>query len=305
VWQLAALQAAYGAAEGFNGPASVAIVPQTVAPEDLQRANALLGLSDNAAAVLGPSLAGVIVATAGAGWGLAADAVTFALSAMLLLAMRVPGLASDAIAAVRADLLSELRAGWQAFRSRTWLWTTVLYFTLYVGLAYAPYLVLGPQIAKSALGGPGAWAAISASLGVGAVCGGLIGLRWRPRHPLRSAMSLFALSGPGLLVLLGLHAPLPALIAIAIFDGAASSLFNALWYTAMHSEVPAGELSRVTSWDYLGSLVLEPAGLALTGPIAVAIGFSATLYGAAGIAVMLTIAVLLVPAVRNFTIGAH
>jgi uncharacterized membrane protein len=90
------------------------------------------------------------------------------------------------------------------------------------------------------------------------------------------------------------------LVVAALVDGAASSLFNAFWLTAQQSEIPAAELSRVSSWDYLGSLVLAPAGLAITGPVAVAVGLSTTLYGAAAIALLLTVAILLVPAVRNF-----
>ncbi|HEY0517408.1 MAG TPA: MFS transporter [Solirubrobacteraceae bacterium] len=300
VWELVALQAAYGAAEGFFGPASIAIVPDTVPAAKLQEANALLGLTENAAAVLGPALAGVIVAVAGAGWGLAADGATFAVGIALLLPMRTGEAAAGGAARARAGMLTELRAGWHAFRARSWLWITVLFFTLYMGLVYAPYQVLGPQIARTSLGGAGAWAAISAALGVGAVGGGLIGLRWKPVHPLRATFLVFAVSGPALLLGLAVHAPLPALLAVAFLDGAASSVFNALWFTAQHAEIPPGELSRVSSWDYLGTLVLSPAGLAVTGPIALAIGFSATLYGAGALSFALTVAVLLVPAVRNF-----
>jgi len=72
----------------------------------------------------------------------------------------------------------------------------------------------------------------------------------------------------------------------------------------MQRDVPASEQSRVTSWDYLGSLALQPVGLALTGPIAAAIGISATLYGAGGLFVVLVLAVLAVPAVRNFELPA-
>jgi MFS family permease len=121
VWQLAALQAVYGGAEAFFGPASTAVVPQTIESGDLQQANALMALSGNVAAVLGPAFAGVIVATIGAGWGLAIDAGTFVASAIFLALMRV----KPVILASRASTLAELRAGWQAFRSRTWLWVTV------------------------------------------------------------------------------------------------------------------------------------------------------------------------------------
>jgi hypothetical protein len=57
----------------------------------------------------------------------------------------------------------------------------------------------------------------------------------------------------------------------------------------------------VTSWDYLGTLAMQPLGLALTGPVAAAVGLSETLYGAAALSVVFVLAVLAVPAVRNFT----
>ncbi|MGO9761858.1 MAG: MFS transporter [Solirubrobacteraceae bacterium] len=301
VWQLAGLQALYGAAAGFFGPAATALVPQTMDAADLQQANALLGLSGNAAAILGPALAGVIVATLGPGWALAGDAGTFAVSATCLSLMRVTPL----LAAARASTLAELQAGWRAFRSRTWLWVSVLYFTLFLALAYSPLQVLGPQVARSSLGGPGAWAAISTALGIGAAAGGALGLRWRPRHPLRAAFIAFLIAGPLLFALLAAHAPLALIVATALVDGASGTLFNAFWFTALQHEVPATELSRVSSWDYLGSLALQPLGLAASGPVAAAVGVSTTLYGAGGVFLVLLIAVLAVPAVRNYTAGTH
>jgi MFS family permease len=301
VWQLAGLQALYGAAEGFFGPAATALVPQTVAADDLQQANALLGLSANAAAILGPALAGVVVATLGPGWALAGDAATFLVSAVLLGLMRVEPL----LAVARVSALSELRAGWRAFRSRTWLWVTVLYFTLFLALAYSPLQVLGPQVARSSLGGAGAWAAISTALGVGAAAGGVLGLRWRPRHPLRAAFVAFLIAGPALFALLAAHAPLALIIVTALVDGASGTLFNAFWFTALQREVPAAELSRVSSWDYLGSLALQPLGLAASGPVAAAVGVSSTLYGAGALFLALLLAVLAVPAVRNYSAVAH
>ncbi len=296
VWQLAVLQAVYGGAEAFFGPASTAVVPQTIEAGELQQANALMALSGNIAAVLGPAFAGVIVATIGAGWGLAIDAATFVASALFLALMRV----EPVIVAARASTLAELRAGWQAFRSRTWLWVTVLYFALFLGFVYAPLLVLGPEVARTALGGPGAWAAITTALGLGALAGGLVGLRWRPRYPLRVAFIAFLIAGPALFVLLAAHAPLPLIVAAALVDGASGPLFNTLWYTALQREVPANELSRVSSWDYLGSVAMLPVGQAISGPVAGAIGLSTTLYLAGSLFVVLLAAVLAVPAVRNF-----
>jgi hypothetical protein len=69
------------------------------------------------------------------------------------------------------------------------------------------------------------------------------------------------------------------------------------------AQVPAEELSRVSSWDYLGTLALQPLGLAASGPIAALIGVSSALYGAVGLILLLGLGILAVPLVRNFTPG--
>ena len=297
VWQLAALQAVYGAARAFFGPASTALVPETVPAPDLQRANAVLALSQNITAVVGPGVAGVIVAALQPGWGLAIDALTFVGSAACLVAMPVFAAAPRE----RASMLHELRAGWSAFVSRAWLWITVACFTLYIGFAWAPFQVLAPQVARAWLGGPGAWAAIAVALGVGSVAGGVVALRLRPRYPLRIPLAVFVVVTPALTALVAAHGPLPVILAVALVDGAAGTLFNTFWFTALQSDVSPDELARVVSWDWMGSVALLPVGQALSGPVASAIGISATLYGAAGLTLLLFASALAVPAVRKFS----
>jgi predicted MFS family arabinose efflux permease len=302
IWQLAALQAIYGAAEAFFNPAATAVVPQTIDESQIQQANALIGLTESVSAVLGPAVAGVLVATAGPGWGLAADAVTFLASAAFLSRLRLTG---EPVTTTRTGALHELRAGWQTFRAHTWLWVTSAYFALFLALGYAPLQVLGPQVARRSLGGAGAWAAIGTARGLGALFGGGLGLRWRPRHPLRAAFVVFIIATPALLVAIAAHAPLGIILALALIDGVNVALWDTMWLTAIQGEIPRGELSRVASWDELGAFTLQPLGQVASGPIAIAIGLSATLYGAGVLTLLLLIAVLAVPAVRNFRLSAR
>jgi uncharacterized membrane protein len=165
---------------------------------------------------------------------------------------------------------------------------------------FAPLDVLGPELAKRYLGGAAAWAAINTTSGVGSVLGGAVGLRWRPRYPLRTAFLLTLAGEPAMLALLGAGGPLAPIIAFALISGMAATLFNVFWFTALQREVTAEEISRVSSWDHLGTYALQPIGLAVIGPIGIAVGLSTTLYAAAGLVVLLTAAVLALPAVRNF-----
>jgi MFS family permease len=297
LWELAALQAVYGTARAFFDPAALSVVPQTVDADQLQRANSLIALTGNVASVVGPAVAGVIVAAAEPGWGLAFDAVTFVASVACVLAM--PPVATEV--RERASLLHELRHGWGSFRARRWLWVTVSCFTLYIGCAWAPWQVLGPQIARVSLGGPGAWAAIVVALGVGSIAGGVIALRARPRYPFRLSFAIFVVITPTMLALVAAHAPVAVILPVAFIDGSSGTMFNTFWFTALQSDVPAGELARVMSWDYFGSVAILPLGQALSGPVAAAVGSSTTLYGAAVLTMILFGLGLAVPAVRNFS----
>lgn len=303
VWQLAALQALYGMADGFFTPAANGLVPQVVAAEDLQPANALLGLSESVTSILGPAVAGVIVVGVGAGWGLAVDAATFLGSAAFLAALRVDP-AAQVVREHTASVLRELREGWKAFSSRRWLLVSVGYFTLMFAFGFSTFRVLGPEVAEKFLGGPGAWAAISTAMGVGALAGGVLALRWKPAHPLRAAFIISLFGVPLTLLLLGAHAALWLIILTAVIEGVIGSFFNAVWFTAMQRSVSADEISRVTSWDAVGSYALQPVGLALVGPIAAAIGVSTTLYAAGGIFLVITVGVIAMPSVWNFDGGA-
>ena len=78
---LVALAAVYGAADAFFAPAFSGMLPVTVAPANLQPANALRGLSFSFGSVAGPVIAGLLIAFAGGpGGALLFDAVTFAVS---------------------------------------------------------------------------------------------------------------------------------------------------------------------------------------------------------------------------------
>ena len=132
-------------------PASTALVPETVSLQNLQSANALLGLTRAATMIAGPALAGVLVATASPGAALAVHAACYLVSAAFLIPMRTRA----APATIRTGFLRELRDGFTEVRSRRWLWTSILAFTIFTTIAYPAFMIAGPVIAKESLGGPG------------------------------------------------------------------------------------------------------------------------------------------------------
>jgi hypothetical protein len=87
--------------------------------------------------------------------------------------------------------------------------------------------------------------------------------------------------------------------ATAFAAGASVEVFSVNWATTMQQEIPPAMLSRLSSYDALGSFALAPAGTAVAGPLAASFGTSAVLAAGAILVVLLTAVVLLVPEVRN------
>jgi MFS family permease len=293
VWHFLVGAVLVGAAESFFSPASTGLIPQAVTPGRLQQANALIALSRSGSWVFGPALSGVIVAGAGAGWVFLLDALTFVASAAFLGLLRVP----PGPAVERQSFVSDLALGWREVRTRRWLWTSLLAFGL-GNMAWSAIAVLGPVVAERELGGASAWGLIATGGGIGGIVGGVLALRWRPARPL--------LVSHALVVTMGLHAvafavPLP-LLALAAWSAAVSLtiiLANALWETFLQLSVPRTALSRISSYDWMVSLVFMPVGFALWGPLSEVLGVRETLLLAAGLFGASKAAVLLVPDVRR------
>jgi predicted MFS family arabinose efflux permease len=294
IWHLAVIAFVRAVGGSFFFPASQGIVPQTVPTSLLQPANALLRLTLNATNIGGAALGGVVVAFAGPGWALAFDAATYGAGAVLLLPMTIvaPEQVGD------ASFLGELRAGWHAFRSRTWIWVVVLGFGFSNAAEASALNVLGPVIAKESLGGASAWGAILAAQGVGLVLGGLVALRIHPRRPLLLGVSAVVFFIP-VIALLALRAPWQAIALSALLAGVGIELFGVFWELSLQGHVPNDVLSRVSAWDALGSWVLMPAAYAVVGPISELIGITATLWACCAISAVAILAQLLSREVRE------
>ena len=293
LWMFAVTAALFGAASAFFGPASTGLVAETVSRTRLQQANALLALSESGTSVFGPAVAGILVATVGPAWVFAVDGATFVASAAFILGVRLP----RRVEAPRQRFLADLAEGWKEVTARRWLWASLIAFSL-SNLCTGAFYVLGPVVFADELGGASDW---GIALTIGA-CGGLLGsavaLRWRPSRPLRAAFVVWAATA---LPPLTLIEPFPAIVvgAACALSFASITLGNAIWEANLQEQIPRDVLSRVSSYDWLVSLVFMPLGFALAGPAADHIGLDATLLAAATISVVVHVAVLALPSARN------
>src|ERR1700722_2180024 len=273
VWELGAGAALYGAASSFFGPASTALVPETVPNDQLQQANSLLGLPQSFFSVAGPAAGGVLIAVFGTGWLFAADAASFFVSLACLAVLRVPPRTLPAPGSFIADLAE----GWHELAIRPWYWINLLAHAC-GNFALPAFFVLGPVIAVRSLGGASAWGAISGSWGVGAIVAGIVVLRYKPRRPLVTADLLAAgLALP--LLALGLSHSVALITAANAWFGFELIISNTLWYTTMQTLIPDKVRARVDSYDWLISMVIMPVGYVVAGPLSSSVGFTSTLVG--------------------------
>lgn len=298
LWHLVALSALFGLGWAFFLPTATAFVPETVSSHRLQQANALIASVYSAAQILGPVAGGVLVVSAGAGWALAVDAVTFLLSALFV--ARVTTTArprSDA-----ASFVADLKHGWREFRSRTWLWVDGLYSAVTAGAVLPAFFALGPVVADRHLAGARSWAAIVTAFGIGSVIAGLFLMRFRPQRPLLVGVPPLMLLGLPLVLMATIDQV--AIISVgALAGGAGLTMFNTLFETTVQEHVPAESLSRVASIDWTLSQGLQPIGYALVGPLAASLGLEVPLIAAACWVVVATAVVLAVPSVRRLRRG--
>jgi MFS family permease len=265
IWHLVVIEALFGTSEAFFRPAHTGLVPRTVPEAEIQEAQALSNLTVNLSELVGPALATALVLGVGAGWAFLLDAATFAVSAWFLTRVRtadVPPAADE-----RRTLLAELGEGFHEVRTRGWLWVTVVVFALAIPLGYAPLFVLGPTLAEDGYGTSAIFGLLTTAFGAGALAGALLGLRWRPEHPMRAAFMVIA-AWPFMLIAFALEAPVAVVLVLGAATGAGFAMFDILWNTAMAERIPPRALSRASSYEWMGSLILLPVGYLAAGPAA-------------------------------------
>jgi MFS family permease len=275
LWQMIALECVTGSGMAMFYPASQALLPWIVPSNLLTQASALSRLMMNAGQMIGAAVAGLVVAAIGPGWALAICGLGMTGTVPVLLSLR----AAKGVRAPHHGMIRELRHGWSEFRSHTWLWAIVLQYCVVMMAWYGAFQVLGPVVARSHLGGPAAWGAITAAESIGLICGGLVALRFSPRRPMLFVVLMGMTITIPTLSLAGLW-PLPVVCVCAFGVGIAIEVMMVVWTVTMMTNIPADRLARVSSYDALGTIMAMPLGALAAGPIAATIGVSTTQYGA-------------------------
>jgi MFS family permease len=264
LWMVIVLEALNGVASAFTFPAMQGVVPLVVHRTYIQQANALLGFTRNGLAVLGPTVAALLVVTVGSGWAIAVDAATWAVASFCMSRLKLEGAMKTK--GPMTSMVRDLKDGWSAFTTHTWVWVVVVSFGVLNAIHAGALYTLGPVIAKETIGVAG-WGYVLSAEAAGLLVMTLLMLKLRLHRPLRAGMLGVCLVG-GPMIVLGLDPLLVALVPLAFLGGCGIEVFGIGWQTAMHEHIPNEVMSRVASYDALGSFVAIPIGQLVYGPLA-------------------------------------
>lgn len=294
---IAVAQAVAGVASavGLSNLAPLVTRVVTGSGSERQKANSLMGVAKSVSQLAGPALAGTLIWAVGIGWVFVLDSAAFAVSAAMMLMVRLSRKATPA--AARRAILTGLVEGWGEVRARDWYWISLIAHATWNFVA-SVLLTLGPLIAVTRLGGQGTWVAVTQAGGIGLLAGSLLAGRARPRRPILAGnLALASYAVP--LALFAIGAPVPVLVAGYGIAMAGLGFLNPTWQTAVQTVIPQHALARVSSYDWLVSLAAQPLGVILA-PIALhAWGAEPPLLASAVLVAAVCAGTALAPSVRN------
>ena len=248
-----------GLGSGLGFPVFTALIADTVPEQQRQSANGLFRLVINLSRVGGAGIAGLMIVTLGNAGTMFIVGSGFVASALIVSGIKVHQLPGSGESAIK-----DLTNGWKEFISYPWVVIIVVCYMIMNSMYAGTIDVIGPVIAKSDLGGAKGWALIAMCGSLGALVGTVIALRLKYRRPLITA-SLSSFAFPIFIMLFSFPAPLYVLAIGAALAGISMDIFGVAWDGALQREVAREKLSRVSSYDWFGSMVAIPVGIIFAG----------------------------------------
>ncbi|MGI9171489.1 MAG: MFS transporter [Candidatus Nanopelagicus sp.] len=297
LWVLLVTNGFFGLMWGIFWPAFTGVIPAVLPEAGLQKGNALNAFVTNAGVILGAAVAGILIELFGVALTLAIDAASFFFSGLMIFTFRhlTPRAEHS-----ENTMLDDLLHGWRVFLSFRWIVIIVAAFSFIVMCWAAAENVLGPLIALEHFNGPKSWSFVISAESAGLIVGSLIAIKVKSKFPMRFLMLssftitfyIWSLAKPQSLLLIAFG---------AFLFGITLDLWGTLWNTALQRKVPRESLSRVASFDAMGSMMFRPIGLAIAAPLSTLVGIESFLQILAAITVVAIVLPLFDPQVRNMT----
>ena len=283
VWQVLALAALLGVANGFDIPTRQTFVVELVGRQDLVNAIALNSSMFNGARIVGPAIAGVVVATQGEGWCFFGNGVSYLAVLASLLAIRLPPRTEPPVA--HPSPLAQILEGWR-FVTHTEPIRALLLLLGLVSLTGMPYVVLMPVMAEDVLhaGASGLGLLMGAS-GTGALAGALVLARRTSLRGLGDWVASAALAFGVALIGFSLSRHFWLSVVLLLPVGFAMLLQMSSSNTLIQSMVPDQLRGRVMAAYSMMFMGMAPLGALLAGGLAETLGAPATIAVGGGVCI--------------------
>ena len=287
----------FGILWGIFWPAFSGVIPAVLPEAGLQKGNALNQLLTNSGMIFGAASAGIFIDIFGVATTLAIDAASFFISGLLVYTFRH---LTPRVTGTENSMLTDLRYGWGVFLSFKWIVNLVFAWSFIVMCWAAAENILGPLIALEHFNGAKSWSFVITAESIGLIVGSFIAIKIKVKYPLRFlqltsfsvTFYIFALAKPQSLLVIAFG---------AFLFGITLDLWGTLWNTALQRKVPRDVLSRVSSFDAMGSMMFRPIGLAIAGPLSSLFGITNFIYILAALSVVAVAAPLFSAEVRNMS----
>ena len=287
----------FGILWGIFWPAFSGVIPAVLPEAGLQKGNALNALVTNSGMILGAASAGFLIDAFGPSLTLGIDAASFFISGFLIFTFRhlTPRAEHS-----ENSMIDDLHHGWKVFISFRWIVIIVAVFSFIVMCWAAAENVLGPLIALEHFDGAKSWSYVITAESVGLIVGSLIAIKVKPKYPMRFLM-LSSFTITFYIASLAKPQSLTVIALGAFLFGITLDLWGTIWSTALQRKVPRDSLSRVSSFDAMGSLMFRPIGLAIAAPLSTLLGIENFIYILAVITVIAIVLPLFNSEVRNMS----
>jgi MFS family permease len=276
LWEIIALAVFQGLINAFDTPGRQIFLVQMVEDRaDLSNAIAINSLMANGARLIGPAIAGLVIAAFGEGGCFLIDGISYLAVIASLLRMRIQPLD---IHRSNASRFEQMREGWQyvsTFRPVR----TILLFSALLALMGYPYAVLLPIFAGQVLhGGAATLGWLTGASGIGALVSGLSLAVRKSAAGLTGMLPIAARVLGGALILFGLSATLWLSLVLMVFVGFGMMQVFSASNTVIQTLVPEDKRGRVMSFYVMALFGTAPFGSLLAGSLAHRIGAPHTVF---------------------------
>jgi MFS family permease len=283
-----------GCSAALRFPFQQSILPDVVPRRDLLSATSLSSAQYNLGRVVGPALAGVVIALGSYGLAFALNAVSFLAVVVAVLFVRVP----PAPQREEGGIAARIRAGARAARGEPGCRAAIVMIAI-VALLASPFIALVPAVADRLVEGDDALGAATGALttaqGVGAVLGALCIVPLADRIGLRRLLVADLVLCPLALAVYGVTPNVvSAVVALTLVGALYIGLLSGL-STVVQLRAPEAYRGRVLSLYKVALGVLYPIGALVQGAVADVVGLPAT---TAGFALALVVVVALLAGLR-------